>query len=88
MIGGGFMTDVFEEILEYSLTELKRGVHVRLNITKIRFDDGVKYDTLCGVFVDRDLSKVFELVGVTNDEIDEFLSHIDLNVNMRTLFNI
>lgn len=79
---------VLEEIKEFSIGKYEENNNVKVHITKLDYPNAHKYDTVGGVWVNGDLVETFEITGICNNEIDEFINETEELVRAKTLFLI
>lgn len=79
---------MYDDMKNYIITKYKEGNNVRTHITKVDYDSDVKYDTVCGVYINEELDEVFELTQITNDEIDVLMKEIDDMIRRNTVYLI
>ena len=82
------MCDVFEEIKDYSLKKYEENNFVKVHITKLDYPNTHKYNTVCGVWINGELTETYELENISNKEIDDFLNETENLVRSKTLFLI
>ena len=75
------------EMKNIILNKLKEG-DVKAHITKIGYDDDVRYTTSMGIYVDGVLDETFHLTDVTNPEIDKFMKELNDLIMKNTLYLI
>lgn len=81
-------TKVLTEIQEYSLQQYEENNNVRVHITKVDYPNNHRYNTVCGVWVNGELTETYELEDINNNEIDAFIKETDELVRSKTLFLI
>jgi hypothetical protein len=77
---------VFDEIKYYVQKHFKEGDNVRVHITQL--DTKKNYNTLCGVYINDELTETFELTEVNNNMIEDFKKEMDDWIKKNTLYLI
>ena len=81
-------TKVLEEIKDYSIKKYEAGNRVKVHVSKIDYPENQKYDTVCGVYINSELTNTYELTNISNKEIDDFTKKLTKLIRSKTLFLI